>query len=284
MKIALTGASGFVGKHTYRTLVRNGHTVVPIDRISTGYDREIILDFLEFDDCKFLEQIRDVQVIIHLANIVDFSDALKKDVFQVNVLSSLFLAQAAQNLDAQLIYVSTALVHGTYTKLINKAAEEMPDKPYNLSKWLAEKVAQQSCTKCSILRAAGIFGFAGPSHLRLNVSITKALELGIPPQVKGVGAAKRNYVYVKDVAETINYLVGKNKYETYYVAGKEILSIDQMAKSICDELLPGTSPTYLDGLESDDQIIEDSSELPNKRTFGEALKDIKCEYDENCGA
>lgn len=62
---------------------------------------------------------------------------------------------------------------------------------------------------------------------------------------------------------------------THLVGGSHNISIADMLMQICEIMLPGMQPKFLDGNNSDSQLIESSKELPKGRRFSEALSDIR---------
>jgi UDP-glucose 4-epimerase len=282
VKIILTGSSGFLGTWTYNRLSESGHDIIPMDKKSSGLEKEIIIDLSSLETQEILRIVKDAQAIIHIASVVDFSESFNKEIFEVNTLLSFRLARIAKLINSHFVFISGSFVHGRHSNKINKGVEDNPDLPYSLSKWLAEKLIEETYDKVTILRVCGIFGLNGPTHLGINKSISLALKEKVPPIVYGNGLGRRNYIYVKDVSKNINFIINNKIYGRFYVAGKEILSIKEMAEQICEVLLPNNLPLFVQGKETYDQIVEPSIELPTSITFREALYDIKKNHDQDC--
>jgi nucleoside-diphosphate-sugar epimerase len=150
-----------------------------------------------------------------------------------------------------------------------------------MSKWIAEELIKDTHKNVAILRIAGIFGLNGPRHLFLNNSICNAVMKHIPPKLIGEGIAKRNYIYVKDVAKWIYYIAENDLKGTFYLASKDVLNIKEMAESICEVFLDSKMPERVNGSESHDQVCGVSEPHPDLFSFTEALRDIKMEYEKN---
>ena len=143
-----------------------------------------------------------------------------------------------------------------------------PENHYSLSKYLAEEVIKTYLDNYSILRICGIYGLDGPEHLGVNRAISSAVHSKIVPDLKGPGKAKRNYICVHDVAQWILYLVNNYKVvphstepgikEILYLAGPEVLTIEDYLKLIMETILPGMELKKIDGLESSDLIVKAS--------------------------
>jgi UDP-glucose 4-epimerase len=194
--------------------------------------------------------------------------------FVPNVLSTGCLAYLATLWDAHLIFASTAIVHGVMNETIDLDSPVSPDTAYAKSKWLGEQLLAASNAKHCILRIAGVFGCDGPAHLGLNRAIDGAIK-GEPPLQIGSGAALRNYVYVKDVAQAIVYALQERLVGTHLLSGHEVVSVSEMLQQVCDTFAPGLHPVIKDGPQAFNQVITPSIFLPKTREFREALNDIR---------
>jgi len=212
--------------------------------------------------------------IVHLGAHVGLSGATEAEMFAPNILATGCLAFLASQWNAHLVYASTAIVCGVKSEMIDASTPVSADTAYAQSKRLGEQLIEASHAPHCILRIGGVFGSNGPAHLGLNRAIDGALK-GNPPIQSGSGAALRNYIYVKDVAEAIVFALQLRLEGTHFLAGSEITSISQMLQTVCDILLPGQQPAMAEWSEAMSQVIEPSMHLPKSRGFREALTDIK---------
>ena len=86
MKVVLTGASGFLGRHTYNDLLKTGHDIVSIDNRSVGIGKEIIIDLATTGSYELTNICKGADAIIHLASVVDFSVSIKKKMWLTKLL------------------------------------------------------------------------------------------------------------------------------------------------------------------------------------------------------
>ncbi len=275
-RILVTGASGFIGRHTVQLLEDEGFYVIrgvrrPVDEKESEYF--IYIDLNNPEQILALEESIHCDAIVHLGAVVGLNGAGDSDLFLPNVLSSGCIAHLARSWDAHLIFASSVMVNGSKTEKIQLDSPLNPDTPYGRSKALSEMLLQASGTKYCVLRLAGVFGFNGPAHLGLNRAITTVINGGLPTQI-GSGRALRNYVYVKDVAKAICHAIEVDLRGIHLVAGGEVLSISEMLQLLCDEFRFGKQPVIRVGGEATDQIISPSTYLPKSRSFQEALNDI----------
>ena len=265
--ILVTGAEGFLGKEVVLLLKKKKYSFVGVTRNKQS-NSHISCDLSKPSNVLSLLKNKKPKTIINLAATVNFQTDNPESLFPVNTLLPALFANYCFENKAHFIQSSTINVHGFMHKSYNSHTELSPDTVYGHSKLLADNNILSAGCDASILRFGGIFGKNGPPHLGVNQAIGKALN-GTPPSIVGSGKAKRNYIFVKDAAEVIvecieNILIG-----IHYLGG-EIKTIEQMLKDICEILVPGNSPIYVDGNEAKDQIIK--NDLDFKITpFREAI-------------
>lgn len=274
--VLVTGATGFIGRATVASLEQAGWVVTRGVRAASrsSGDGEIYLDLNNPAEILALENGARFDAIVHLGAHVGLCGATEAEMFVPNILATGCLAFLASQWNAHLVYASTAIVCGVKSERIDASTPVFADTDYTQSKRLGEQLIEASHAPHCILRIGGVFGSNGPLHLGLNRAIDGALN-GNPPLQSGSGAALRNYIYVKDVAEAIVFALQQRLEGTHFLAGSEVTSINQMLQTVCDTLLPGVQPAMAEGLEATSQVIEPSPLLPKTRGFSAALTDIK---------
>ena len=68
--------------------------------------------------------------------------------------------------------------------------------------------------------------------------------------------SKRNYIYVKDVAQAIVKCLEERITGSHYLGG-EVKTLKGMLNDICEVFIPVRQPVQIEGEEALDQIIED---------------------------
>ena len=259
--VLVTGASGFIGRATVTSLEQAGWVVTRGVRSASqsSGDGEIYLDLKNPAEILALANGARFDAIVHLTP---------------NVLATGCLAFLANQWNAHLVFASSAIVCGVTSERIETNTPVSADTAYAQSKRLGEQLIEASHVRNCILRIGGVFGANGPAHLGLNRAIDGALK-GTRPTKSGSGGAMRNYIYVKDVAEAIVFVLQQRVEGTHFLAGSELTPISQMLQIICDILLPGQQPAIAAGPEAMSQVITPSEDLPKSRGFREALIDIK---------
>ncbi len=159
MRILVTGAAGFGGRHACRELSEHGHIVVGADRAAapqdvTGIAEWFALDVGNADACKdVLAQARP-DACLHLAGIafVPNAEASAETVFQVNTLGTLHMLDAAAAVasNMRVLVVTTSEVYGDDGKAPDPAPlrEDAPLAPRNLY-----GISKAAADQCALLYA-----------------------------------------------------------------------------------------------------------------------------------
>ena len=195
MRVAVTGANGFIGQavcevlraqhHTVRPLVRNAHPAWPeataVGGITANTDWAQALDGI---DC-----------VIHCAARVHVMSETEVDPLAafraVNVLGSQRLAeQAAQAGVKRLVFLSSLKVLGEMTEpgnpfQVNTAPK--PEDPYGISKWEAEQVIQRvgqaTGMETVVIRPPLVYGPGVKANFQ---KLLKAVSRGMPLPMGGI--------------------------------------------------------------------------------------------------
>ncbi|MEM2318187.1 MAG: SDR family oxidoreductase [Candidatus Bathyarchaeia archaeon] len=222
MAILVTGGAGFIGSHLVEKLLKEGYDVVVLDNLSSGKIENLDLKnprlrFLRGDirNRKTVkEALKDVDVVFHLAALVDVSFSVKNPtlVNHVNVCGSLnILEESVKKHVEKFIFASSCAVYGEPRYLpINEEHPTNPLSPYAASKLAVEKYChvfnELYGLKTVSLRLFNVYGPRQENRAYSGV-ITKMIERlksGKPPIIFGDGTQTRDFVYVLDVVEAFH--------------------------------------------------------------------------------
>jgi len=144
MKIAITGATGFVGNNLTARLISEGHEVVRIARHERPNDAELVVSSL--DDVDYLAGVfAGCGVVAHCAGI---NRELGDQTYErVHVQGTQNVVEAAKRAGVQKIVLTSFL-------------RARPDcgSPYHESKWAAEEIVRNSGLDYTVLKAGVIYG------------------------------------------------------------------------------------------------------------------------------
>ncbi len=229
MKLLVTGGAGYVGSHSVRALLDEGHDVVVLDNFSTGHkwalqDCELISVDLR-DETNLLRNIknRGFDGALHFAakSLVGESKNQPALYYQNNVGGTTNLVRAMQAADIQrLVFSSTAAIFGNpVSDLIDEKHPKTPINVYGQTKLVVEHllqaVAESSDFSATCLRyfnAAGANNAANlgewhepethliPNALRAAAGTGNALTLFGDDYPTTDGTCVRDYIHVDDLA------------------------------------------------------------------------------------
>ena len=273
-KVLVTGGAGFIGTSVVRNLLRAGHSVVNLDKLTyagsnpplggLGDDGRYTLGVADVADRSAVERVfrtHKPEAVMHLAaeTHVDRSIDRPDDFIRTNVTGTFTLLEVARSywgaLEGEarkkfrLHHISTDEVFGSLGaegRFTEKTAYA-PNSPYAASKAGADHLVRAwhqtfglpvVTTNCS--NNYGPWQF--PEKL-IPLMILSALE-GKPLPVYGKGANVRDWLYVGDHAAALALVLERGRVgETYNIGGGEERTNLELVKLLCallDEALPGS--------------------------------------------
>ena len=199
--VAVTGATGFIGRHVTKDLVARGMDVRAIVRPESRYDASpgVTIVRAPLDVAALTDACAGSDAVVHLAGVVHALDA---GVYTaVNVEGTRAVAEAASAAGSRLVHISSLAAAGSATAASPRAedGEPSPLTPYGRSKLEGERlVAATSGLRWIILRPGVIYG---PGD-RAMLPLFKSAERGLLPLVGRAGASY-TFVHVSDVVRAI---------------------------------------------------------------------------------
>jgi nucleoside-diphosphate-sugar epimerase len=164
MKLALTGATGFIGGRLLALALAGGHEVVALTRRSQGERRGVTWVQGALDDRQVLQRLVDgADAVIHLAGVIS---GTKADFEAGNVGGTLNLLAATTSAGLRRFVMVSSL-----------AAREPELSLYGGSKARAEDLVQRSGLDWAIVRPPAVYG---PGD-RETLELFKAARLGVVP-------------------------------------------------------------------------------------------------------
>ena len=252
MKILLTGASGFVGSHILDSLRKQGLPTVLLlrptsdKRFITQHLAEVEVRTGSIDDPASLRRaMADVSHVIHCAGATKALPV--SDFFKVNEVGTRNVVSVVNELHAQvvrLVHISSLAAAGPASP-DKPAREDLPPEPvshYGKSKLAGELEVKYHCrAEHVILRPPAVYGPRDEEFLRLF----KAVKLHLLPSMGGAQAL--SLVFVKDLAQAaVNCLTDPAAAgKTFFVASREVVTAQAMAKEVAAQMKVWTLPLPL---------------------------------------
>ncbi len=221
MNCIVTGAAGFIGSHLTDALLADGHSVVGVDDLSTG--REKNLDQasahpkfrLVRGDIRGMDRpalgCESADWFFHLAGRADLVPSIvnPEDYFQVNVEGTFRALQLARELGVRrFLYTASSTCYGIPDVYPTpETAPCNPEHPYALTKYLGEQMAMHWNRVYQLpvlsLRLFNVYGprsrTTGAYGAVFGVFLRQKLA-GVPFTVVGDGSQTRDFTFVSDVA------------------------------------------------------------------------------------
>jgi UDP-glucose 4-epimerase len=201
MTIVVTGASGFIGRHTVKELLHRGYEVTAIDKRPLSVKHKN----LKYAQCDILSpqlgsHINQGDKVLHLAAISTFGAAGQNPAMaaRVNVEGTLNVIRSCiQKKAERLVYSSTGSVYDKYcTVPIKEDSPRNPTSIYGLTKKQAEDWMMLYGNQIDyiILRYAYVYG-QGKDWGAIG-SFIKRIKQGQQPVIFG-GRQTNDFIYVK---------------------------------------------------------------------------------------
>ena len=238
MKILVTGGAGFIASHIVDAFIKEGHSVVVVDDLSTGFEKNINpkAKFVKANigDKKLEELFKEEKfdLVNHHAAQMDVRRSVKDPEFDAttNILGTINLLQNCVKYKVKkFMFASTGgAIYGEQDYFpADEKHNTQPKSPYGISKLAVEKYLffynSEFGLNYSILRYANIYGpRQNPFGEAGVVAIfsTKLLK-GEQPIINGSGEQTRDYVYVGDVVKA-NLIVMNDQNSDIYNVGTTI--------------------------------------------------------------
>lgn len=239
MKVLVTGASGFLGRHVARHFRDRGWEV-------TGFD----VSWLEEPNVRFVqgdlteansvtEAAQGADVIAHIGAIGDVYLAGEQPALaaEVNVVGTANVVEAALKAGARVVYASTWEVYGEpISEPITEDHPTMPDHPYSITKLAGESLVLAAARLRDLPALALRLGTAYGSGLRPNsvfrVFLDKAVA-GEPITIQGDGSQGRQFTHATDIANAFELAANSDATRmALNVVAPDTVTIKELAESI----------------------------------------------------
>lgn len=256
MKVAVTGAAGFIGSHLSEALVAAGHEVVGIDCFTDYYaraDKEAnLIDLHGMDGFRLIEAdlrtaelaplVRGCDAVINEAAtpglVLSWDDFERYQSCNLSAVKRLVDACIAEGV-GHFLQASTSSVYGAEATGAEDA-QTLPVSPYGVTKLAAEHLLRAHSETyglpLTILRYFSIYGPRQRPDMAYRIFCERLL-LGEPIVVYGDGGQSRSNTYVSDcVAGTLAALAGPADGSIFNIGGGEELKLLDAISLIADEL------------------------------------------------
>jgi len=238
MKILVTGGAGFIASHIVDKFIEEGHEVVILDDLSTGFEKNInskakfVKLNIRDDKVSNLFEDEKFDVVNHHAAQMDVRRSVADPAFDANtnILGTINLLQnSVKHGVNKFMFASTGgAVYGEQECFpADENHPTNPVSPYGISKLSVEKYLyfyfNEHKLNYTILRYANIYGPRQNPFGEAGVVAMFSAKLlkGDQPIINGTGEQTRDYIFVKDVVKA-NFLTLSDKESDIYNVGTGI--------------------------------------------------------------
>jgi ADP-L-glycero-D-manno-heptose 6-epimerase len=222
-KILITGHKGFIGSCFLKSL-SDEYEIFTSDYKGGDYDPDNLPDLSHID------------IVVHMGAVSSTNATNKEEIFHKNIMSTLNIIEKAKN--AKIIYASSASTYGSMTKhKISEHAQLKPQSLYAKSKAVLDSLVLNYFPHRKIigLRFFNVCSFHFEGH-KTQPSPTyyfhkQLSETGEIFLFEGSENIFRDFIYIKDVVDIMNYFVDNDVTSSLVVnvgTGKPI-SFEQIA-------------------------------------------------------
>lgn len=234
MKIAITGGTGFIGRHLAQRMVLDGHTVVVLARTRDEAEQPVedtrgilfVANDLS-DPAKLARVFAGCDAVAHCAGI---NREIGKQTFRrVHIEGTRHVVQAAKQAGVKRIALMSFL----------RARPNCGSK-YHESKWLAERLVRESGLDYTIVRAGVVYGLG--DHMLDHLS--RALHTFPLFALVGLREKRIQPLAIEDLVNVLraSLVHGRLARQTVAIVGPEQLYLSEAVKRVADVL--GKQPLY----------------------------------------
>jgi len=272
-KILVTGGAGYIGSHTVRLLLRQGHDVTVVDNLSKGHRHNVPagrlreLDLCETKALAHLMAETGCEAVIHFAAFIAVGESMREPAryFTNNVAGSLSLLDAMVRSGVKhIVLSSTAAVYGNPAS--TPILEDFPIHAVNaygeskvmvetLLRWFDEIHHLTSvCLRYFNASGADPEGLLGEEHepeTHLIPLLLRAVRTGQPMTIFGDdyptpdGTCIRDYIHVDDLAEAhilaVEYLIhdgASDKFNVGTGTGHTVMEVIRAVEEVTGQKVP----------------------------------------------
>lgn len=270
--ILVTGSAGFIGFHTAKRLLEDGHIVIGADNFNDYYDpslkeaRNAILEAFEgyklyrgdLSDASLVEQIfkgNKIDQVCHLAAQAGVRYSLENPQVYIksNIVAFVNILEAARNYNIKdLVYASSSSVYGNNQK-VPFSEHDNVDNPISL--YAATKKADElmahtyshlfniNTTGLRFFTVIGPYGRPDMAPILFASAISKDEAI----KVFNHGKMKRDFTYIDDIVDGILLALDKtNSYQIFNLGNNKPVKLEYFISCIEKELGKTAIKNYLE--------------------------------------
>lgn len=251
MKVLITGGAGFIGSHLSDRLLESNHEVFVVDDLSSGDLNNLSsrCRFFQIEICDknsladVFEKVKP-DIVYHLAAQINVRKSITDPIIdaEINTIGTLnILSECVKNKVKKIVFSSSggAIYRDDEDFIKTESSVIQPASPYGISKWTGEQYIrfykEIYGLDYTILRLSNVYGPRQNSKGEAGVIsiFINNIKDNKPLTVFGTGEQVRDYVYVEDVVNAMEFSLKVSG--TFNVSTGKETTVNQLARKICSE-------------------------------------------------
>lgn len=241
MRIVVTGASGFIGRHVVAELLQAGHRVETVHRgeaLSLPAARHTRVDVLSPEA---RAAVHGADAVVHLAGQGDVQASFEQpfEYSRLNALGTLNVLEGLRQTGGHLVLASTQRIYAPASEPLREDAALAPTDPYAVSKLVAEQWCRMYAEQLGVpTTTVRLFSVYGPGQVGQGTSGVVSIFLdrarrGEPLEVHST--QRRDLTYVGDVARGVRLAIERphSAGRVYNIATGAGTSLEELARLVC---------------------------------------------------
>ncbi len=241
MRILVTGATGFIGKHAVAGFTAAGHQVWSISRSPAGPPG--VVEHLQHDLGEPLPpgRVPAIDAVVHLAGhgSVDAAIADPAAAVRQNAQTTLHVLEVARHSNASFILASSQRIYRPRRRALPEGAAKQPIEPYGYTKLVAELYVEMAGrvygVPGTVLRMFSVYGpgqlIAGGQSGVVAIFATRALA---GDELVVMSRHPKDFVEVSDVVQALTLALARpaTPARAYNIGAGRATSLTALARAV----------------------------------------------------
>lgn len=261
MRIAVTGATGFIGSTLAPALADEGHEVFALARRPEAVPSHEGVVPVECDLAEPVDIDLEVDAIVHLAQANVPLPEGARELFRVNTASTMELLDWGRRVCAQrFVYASSGSIYGLGRGTVTESTERRSDDLYAVTKEAAERLVDAVALSYRAMVVLRPFAPYGPAQTgRVVPSLIRRVREGEPVTLNEGDSPRMMPMYLDDVVRAFTAALALDGRHTLNVAGDEAVSIRELAELIGEAL--GREPVFEQSGQTVGDLVVDNTRM-----------------------
>ena len=268
MRVAVTGASGFIGGQLVPALAQAGHDVIAVVRNAARAPADATIAVVDLSRPIEAAALEPVDAIVHLAQANVRLPEGAGELVRVNTFATGELLEWGRRHQVQhFLFASSGSIFGLGAGVVTEQTTRRTDDLYGVTKEAAERLVQSYSRWYESTVILRPFAPYGPTQTgRVIPGLIRRLRDGEPITLNDGGSPRMSPMYVDDVVRAFVAALQLDGHELLHLAGDEAVSIRELAELIGDAL--GREPVFTESGIAAGDLVSDNARMKERLGLG----------------